>query len=225
MLYFSSIQFNYRFEYMTMTEKPANTITPIHPLLAKRWSSRAIDTDAALEQEQIIALLEAARWAPSCYGAQPWQLLVCERERQQTPWEQVFSCLSSGNQHWAAAPLFVVFAADTLFSHNQQPNRWGQYDSGAAAENLCLQASAMDLVAHQMGGFDEVALAQYLRVPERYALMAVVAVGKKLPLGEMDEELQAREQAPRQRNPLGQNTHAGYWGEPLSYLGEEGNNE
>jgi hypothetical protein len=36
---------------------------PIHPDIAARWSPRAFDADAQLDAEEMIAVLEAARWA------------------------------------------------------------------------------------------------------------------------------------------------------------------
>ena len=52
-------------------QKPAITQVPIADLIAKRWSPRAFDASKPVSQAQIIALLEAARWAPSCFGDQP----------------------------------------------------------------------------------------------------------------------------------------------------------
>ena len=54
-----------------MTTKHADTAAPIHDLMATRWSGRAFDGSRLLAAEQVTALLEAARWSPSCYGDQP----------------------------------------------------------------------------------------------------------------------------------------------------------
>ncbi|MEE9552004.1 MAG: nitroreductase family protein, partial [Gammaproteobacteria bacterium] len=51
-----------------MFEKKAKTHIPIQDLIAHRWSGRAFDPERSVEQEQVISLLEAARWAPSCFG-------------------------------------------------------------------------------------------------------------------------------------------------------------
>lgn len=47
-----------------MPEKPAFTQVPIDPLIARRWSARAIDPDRPVERSRLIALLEAARAWP-----------------------------------------------------------------------------------------------------------------------------------------------------------------
>ena len=57
-------------------KKPAITQVPIDKTLAERWSGRAYDASKSVSKEQTIALLEAARWAPSCMGDQPWRIVV-----------------------------------------------------------------------------------------------------------------------------------------------------
>ncbi len=47
-------------------KNPAITQTTIHDIIAQRWSPRAYDASKPVSQTQLISLLEAARWAPSC---------------------------------------------------------------------------------------------------------------------------------------------------------------
>ena len=93
--------------------------------------------------------------------------------------------------------------ADTLFGHNQTPNRWAQYDTGAAGENLCLQAADLGLMAHQMGGFNVDAAREAFAIPAQFTLMAMVAVGYAGDANLLPDELKARELAPRKRKPIG----------------------
>ena len=51
----------------------------INETIAKRWSGRAYDAAKSVSPEQITALLEAARWAPSCFGDQPWRFVVWDK--------------------------------------------------------------------------------------------------------------------------------------------------
>src|SRR6476661_2579639 len=113
-------------------QKPALTQVPIDPTLANRWSGRAYDASKAVSQEQIIALLEAARWAPSCFGDQPWRFLVWDKNADAVAWQKAFDCIVPGNQAWVKdAPLLLLTIAGSLFNHNGKENRWGQYDTGA----------------------------------------------------------------------------------------------
>lgn len=197
-------------------DKPASTQVPIDPTIAGRWSGRAYDGNKSLSQEQITALLEAARWAPSCYGDQPWRFIVCDKTADGESWKKAFGCLVPGNQAWVMnAPLLLLITAGSKFQHNGSDNRWGQYDTGAAAENLCLQASSMGLMAHQMGGFDVKLARDVFAVPEQYALMAMVCVGYPADIDTLNGEALERELAPRVRKPLSELFFKGNWGTPL----------
>src|SRR3954466_13893629 len=60
-------------------QKTAATSVPVHPLLAQRWSPRGLDIAHELDQRSVLALVEAARWAPSANNSQPWRFLVGHR--------------------------------------------------------------------------------------------------------------------------------------------------
>jgi nitroreductase len=196
-------------------KKPATTQVPIHDLIAGRWSGRAYDPARPVGGAQLVALLEAARWAPSCYGDQPWRLVVWNKGADAAAWQAAFDTLAPGNQGWVKdAPLLVLVCADTLFNHNGQPNRWAQYDTGAAAENLCLQAEALGLMAHQMGGFDPDRARAVAVVPEQFTLMAMIAVGYPADPAGFSEEVRERETSPRKRLSLDELFFAGEWGKP-----------
>jgi nitroreductase len=197
-------------------KKPAITQTPIHDLLAARWSGRAYDVNKQVSRELVISLLEAARWAPSCFGDQPWRFVVWNRSEDEAGWQRAFDCLVPGNQEWVRnAQVLLLVTADTLFTHNGKPNRWGQYDTGAAAENLCLQAEALGLMAHQMGGFDAEKVRSEFGVPEQYIPMAMIAVGYPADPSTFPDEIREREFAPRKRRELGELFFAGAWDKPV----------
>ncbi len=193
-------------------QKPAITQQAIHELLANRWSGRAYDAGKAVSQEQVVSLLEAARWAPSCFGDQPWRYVFCNKADNMQAWQAAFDCLVPGNQGWAVnAPVLLLICADTLFGHNDKPNKWAAYDTGAATENLCLQATALGLMAHQMGGFDADKARATFKVPERYQILAMVTVGYQAAIEGLSEEDKAREVAARSRKPLEELFFNGVW--------------
>jgi nitroreductase len=196
--------------------KIAATSAPIHDVIARRWSGRAFDRDKPVSREQLKALLEAARWAPSCFNDQPWRYLVWDRFHNEHAWQTGFSCLTEWNQSWVKnAPLLLLSVADSEFSKTGKPNRWGPYDTGAASAGLCLQAATMGLMAHQMGGFDARKIHRILAVPERYTCMAMIAVGHPASADVLNPELRELELAARERRPLNEFCFDGEWGVPL----------
>lgn len=197
-------------------QKTAITQQPIHALIANRWSARAFDASKPVSHAQIIALLEAARWAPSCFGDEPWRFIVWDKNTDATSWQLAFDCLAPSNQTWVKnSPVLILICADSLFGHNQKENRWGQYDTGAAAENLCLQASSMGLMAHQMGGFNADAAREAFKIPAQITPMAMLAIGYEGDANDLPEELKTRELAARKRKPLGELFFTGTWGKPV----------
>lgn len=200
-----------------MLDKPAQTQVPIHDIIARRWSPRAFDPARPVSREQVVALLEAARWAPSCFGDQPWRFIVWDRNRDRAAWDQAFDCLVEFNQQWVQhAPILIAALADSQFTTNGKPNHWGQYDTGAASENLCLQAVALGLAAHQMGGFDGDKLRQKFAFPEPFRCMAMIAVGHQAKADTLVGEIKEAELAARSRRPLGETAFDGAWGKPLT---------
>ena len=200
-----------------MASKVAKTQVPIHELVARRWSGRAFDRDRPLERVQLIALLEAARWAPSCYGDEPWRVIVWDRLQDESLWRKAFECLGEWNQRWVKnAPVLMLTVADSVFEKNGKPNRWGQHDTGAAGENLYLQAAALGLMAHPMGGFDADKARRVFAIPEQFAPMAMIAVGHPAPAEVLEGEYRELELAGRTRKPLGERFFEGGWGTPVS---------
>lgn len=199
-----------------MFKKKIDTQADIHELLAARWSGRAYDDSRPLSRIQIVSLLEAARWAPSCYGDQPWRFLVFDKATNMSAWEQALSCLAEGNRDWAKhAPLLLLACADSILSKTGNHNRWGQYDTGAASENLCLQAAALGLMAHQMGGFDADKTRELFAIPEQFTPMAMLSIGYQLPQASIPETLLERESNPRARHPLENNFFEASWDTPV----------
>jgi nitroreductase len=197
--------------------KPAITQVTINETIAKRWSGRAYDVAKSLGSEQIVALLEAARWAPSCFGDQPWRFVVWDKNTDAQAWQQAFDCLAPSNQAWVKdASLLLLVCSDTLFNHNQQPNRWAQYDTGAAAENLCLQAESMGLMAHQMGGFNADLAREKFTIPAQFTPMAMICVGYPADIATVTGEVFTRETAARSRRPLSELFFANDWCQPIN---------
>lgn len=199
-----------------MQERRAITSVPIHDLLARRWSPRAFDAGRPVSREHLTALLEAGRWAPSCNGDEPWRYLIWDRARDPEGWQKAFDCLSENNRKWVKnVPLLMLSCAGSFFQHNGRPNRWTQHDTGAASVSMALQAVALGLALHQMGGFDAEKARAAFDIPAEYTPMAMIAVGYQAEPDILDEETRAKELRPRARKPLAERFFEGGWGKPF----------
>lgn len=205
---------------MNILEKPATTTLPIHPLLQSRWSPRAFASQS-LPREQILRLLEAARWSPSGGNEQPWSFIVVTRDEGEV-FAKTVGALNEGNRVWAQqAPLLVIAVARLVRGDANQPNAWATYDLGQAVAHLTVQASAEGLAVHQMGGFSADALRELFAIPEEYAPMTAIAIGMIGDPESLPEQLRERERAERTRKPLAAITFGEHWGQPAAVLAGE----
>jgi nitroreductase len=176
----------------------------IDPLFLERWSPRAFD-GSEMPDEDLLAMFEAARWAPSAFNSQPWRFLYAKRG--DADWGRFLSLLIPWNQSWAhSASVLVYILSDSLpFTDKETGAPAGShthsFDTGAAWVSLALQATRMGYHAHGMSGIQhELALAE-LAIPERYRLEAACVIGRIGDPAQLDEKLRARE-APSGRKPL-----------------------
>src|SRR5512135_1507464 len=71
---------------------------PVDNLFIDRWSPRAM-TGEEIPEEDLMAIFEAARWAPSSYNNQPCRILYARRNSEY--WPIFFNLLVSSNKAWA----------------------------------------------------------------------------------------------------------------------------
>jgi nitroreductase len=181
--------------------KKAPAFEGVLPVVHNRWSARSF-ADREVNTADLHKVFEAARWAASAYNEQPWRFLV--GVRNSLTYKKIFDSLIGFNQGWAgSAPVLILGAASTKFSHNGADNAYALYDLGAATATLTLQAAALGLTTHTMAGFDHDAARQAFDVPDSYALGAVIALGYQGdPAALNHEQLIAMETSPRERKPL-----------------------
>ena len=91
-------------------------------------------------------------------------------------------------QPWIAdAPAVIVIAADmarALAAFKEQPPdglrgaRYVNLEAGAIMQNICLKAAALALGGVFIGGFDDAATAEVLRLPDPYEPVGMICVGR-----------------------------------------------
>jgi nitroreductase len=81
---------------------------------------------------------------------------------------------------------------------------------------MALQAEALGLVIHQMGGYDAEKARAAFSIPPEYTPMAMIAVGYQAEPDILDDETKAKELRPRARKPLTERFFEGGWGKPVA---------
>jgi len=197
-----------------MTHKPAPTSVPIHELIAGRWSPRAYSAEP-VSRDALRAVVEAARWAPSAYNLQPWRFIVFDRATDEAAFKRAFATLVPFNQQWnAPAPVLIAATAQKLNAKGEV-NRTAQYDTGAAAMSLVLQAHALGLAAHQMSGFDVQAFRTEFAIPNDVDVLAIISIGHYGDADKLEPVLREREKSERTRSALGDVVYEGAWKQPF----------
>jgi nitroreductase len=193
--------------------RPTATAVPLHPVLAARWSTRAYDPEAELSDAALLALLEAARWAPSRSNSQPARFLV--GRRGDATFTALLDALKPRNRQWAQHAAALLAGLAPLRDDGGEPATHASYDLGQAVAHLSVQATALGLSVRQMSGFSADVLRQAFAVPDDHEAYVVVAVGRHGDPVTLAEEVRAKEAAPRARRLLAETVFASAWGSPL----------
>jgi nitroreductase len=183
-----------------ITTRSADTRVPLLPELAERWSPRSFDPQATISEDQLDALLEAARWAPSASNNQPRRFIVARRGT--SAFDTIVSALVGFNAAWAhhASALIVGIAETSSVEGDVRP--YAEYDLGQAVAHLSVQAEAEGLVTHQMAGVEWDRIVAAFDLPDNMKPMTITAVGTVDEADKLPEALAERETAPRTRLPL-----------------------
>jgi len=182
----------------------------VHELISKRWSPYVFD-ERPVGEEDLLALFEAARWAPSSYNEQPWRFIVAKREDGEE-FERLLSCLVELNQAWAKHAAVLALGAVSLnFARNDKPNRAAHHDLGLAAAHLTLEATARGLSVHQMTGIVPERARELYDIPQGFEAWTALAIGYA---GSPSGELGERDRSPRSRRPIREFVFSGTFGTP-----------
>lgn len=175
-----------------------HTDVGVDPMFIQRWSPRAFQSHV-IESDVMNRIMEAARWSPSCFNAQPWRFYTSSKDT----FNDFLDLLVEGNQGWAKDTSVIGFlVGERNFEHNGKPNAYHGFDSGAAWMSLSLQARKEGLYTHGMGGIKKDEVANYLKLDtEKSEVLMGFTIGKLAELASLSEEQQSNE-VPNERKPL-----------------------
>ncbi len=187
--------------------KKAQTTAELHPIILERWSTRAFDTEYEISNKELLTILEAARWAASSNNLQPWRFAIATRGDEL--FEKFTQALAGFNQNWAPNASALIAVLHEKNNDKGEIRASAPFDTGLAVGQLVLQAQAIGLHTHQIGGFNKDELLAALGNPENLQPVVLIAVGKYSNDSELPEELLKRESANRTRKELSEIVIAG----------------
>jgi len=184
---------------MSKVVKKAPTNLDLHPLLVNRWSPRALDASDVITSDDLHAILEAARLAPSAFNEQPWRFIVGKRGDE--TFNQILNGLGEFNQKWAKNASALLLVAGTKQRSNGDPHPSYQYDLGLAVSQGTFEAHHRGYVTHQMTGFNHDVMCKTFDLTT-FEPVVVVAIGKQDSADILPEQMAAREKAAPTRKEL-----------------------
>ena len=137
-----------------------------------RYSCRNY-TPQPVPEDQVTAILEAARLAPSACNRQPWLFIVGTSPDLAAEVRAVYPREWMNN-----AGTFIVACGDHSCSwHREDGKDHCDIDLAIAVEHICLEASDLGLGTCWICNFDAERLAKVLALPEYIEPMAIIPVG------------------------------------------------
>jgi nitroreductase len=170
-------------------------------IIQERWSPYSFSS-IPVERFKLKAMFEAAGYAPSCNNEQPWAFVFSTQDDKEV-FNDFVGFLNDGNKVWAKnAYALIISMARTKFSHNGKPNRYAFHDTGMAVTNLLLQALALDVYVHQMGGYSVEKVKEYFKLGDDIEPVAMMAVGYLGDGSSLSPELLKRDETRRPRKSV-----------------------
>lgn len=162
-----------------------------HDIFRSRWSPRSM-TGEPVSAGDLMAMFEAAHWAPSANNNQPWRFIYVTRDHP--AWDTFLGLLVESNKRWCKnAGVLVVVVSKTTFDHNNKPMRTHAFDTGAAWGMFALEGARRNLVVHGMQGFDYDKAKEVLEIPDGYQVQMMAAVGVLAERSTLPNDLAERE--------------------------------
>ena len=178
----------------------AETSVPVHEIIASRRSPRSFNESATINNEDLTAILEAARWAASAFNGQPWRFFVGTRGDE--VFGQILSSLGDFNKSWAKNSSALILVAGKTTRQDGSIHTDYQYDCGLAVAQLVIETHHRGLIAHQMTGFDKAVAQDALSIAPELIPVVVIAIGTQDVPEKLAGPLLEREMAKRERLPL-----------------------
>jgi nitroreductase len=147
-------------------------------LFYKRWSPRAF-MKHEFTKEELDKILDAGRWAPSCFNEQPWHFILSTPKT----FDDFLNLLDPANQTWCKNVSILGFVINKKhFKMTGEENSFAQFDSGSAWVSMALQASTLGYHMHGMGGIHKEEIVKHFKIDTaKWNVICGFALGKREP--------------------------------------------
>lgn len=145
-------------------------------LVTKNRNYRRFQQSEQVSVEQLKSLVELARLSPSAGNLQPLRFVLSNDAARN---DVIFSCLvwesyikdSPGPGEGRRPAAYVVILGDTTITRDFS------CDHGIAAQSILLGATEMGFGGYMFADIKRDRLAEVIGIPDRYEILAVVALG------------------------------------------------
>jgi nitroreductase len=156
----------------------------------KNRKSPLVFDEKNVEKEKLDSLIEAARWAPSCFNNQPWNyVFVNKKDPARNDFED---SLSLGNGWAKKAPYIVAVGANPENDCKTNDLPYYSYDLGLSVMSMVIEAEHQGLRVHQMAGWDEKKVKKALGFPENYRVIVLFVLGYEADVKRIWDKLEER---------------------------------
>jgi nitroreductase len=145
----------------------------LYDLIESRYSCRDFSTDP-ISREILLAILDAARLAPSGVNSQPWHFYVVSNE------ETRHQLVSTSRECFKQAPVVIVACGD----HDKawKRNRFDgktvvDIDVAIAVEHICLAATSLGVGSCWVCSFDPEMVKKVMKLDDNIEPIALIPLG------------------------------------------------
>lgn len=142
-----------------------------YEVIKNRYSCKKFD-GRAVEKEQLNAILEAGRLAPTAKNLQEQRIYVAQTEETLAKIDKITPC-----RYGASTVLIIAFDRDNVFTYPGGQRNSGAEDASIVATHMMLAAAASGVDNCWINFFDPAAAAKELDLPENEEVLMLLDLG------------------------------------------------
>lgn len=133
--------------------------------------------DKPVEEEKILKILDAARWAPSAGNIQDWQFIVVREKGKKLQLSE-----AALGQYWISTAGVVIVICSKIDKLTRiygeiGENTYSMMDCSLAVENMLLAAHSLGLGGCFIPTIDYGAVKRILNIPKEIKVYAIIPLG------------------------------------------------